>query len=137
VRKTQEATRCKEDNSKAKLAETKCSIETVDNAASPHDKREKNQAAKINGDVTTEQFTSKKSKEGGSNETATTAETIERDGQIEQSSSKEQNSIPKNNTQVNIGDSKPADDSKNEDLGKSGEQIQGNKSEVQKNKAET
>lgn len=135
VRKTQEATRCKEDNSKAKLAETKC-IETADNAASLHDKREKNQAAKINGDVTTEQFTSKKSKEGGSNETAI-AETTERDGQIEQSSSKEQNSISKNNTQVNISDSKPPDDSKNEDLGKSGEQIQGNKSEVQKNKAET
>lgn len=137
VRKAQEATRCKEDNSKAKPTETKCSVETTDNTASLHDKREKNQAAKINGDVITEQFTSKKSKEDGSNETATTAETTERDGQIERSSSKEQNSIPKNNTQVNINDSKPADDSKNEDLGKGGEQIQGNKSEVQKNKAET
>lgn len=137
-RKAQETTRCKEDNSKAKVTETKCSSETADNAASLHDKREKNQAAKINGDVTTEQFASKKSKEdGSSNETATTtAETSERDSQVERSTSKERNSIPKNNTQANINDS-PANDSKNEDLGKSGEQIQGNKSEVQKNKAET
>lgn len=134
ARKTQEATRCKEDNSKAKPMEMKCSSEAADNAVSLHDK---NQTAKINGDVTTEQFVSKKSKEDdSSDDTATTAQTIERDGQVERTSSKERNSISKSNTQANINDS-PADDSKKEDLDKSGEQIQGNKSEVQKNKAET
>ncbi|TGZ53543.1 uncharacterized protein [Temnothorax longispinosus] len=137
ARKTQEAARCKEDNSKAKLTETRCSVETAENAASLHDKRERSQAAKINGDVTTEQIASKKSKEDGSSDvTATKAEATERDGQVERPSSKERNNIPKNSTQANINDS-PADDSKNEDLGKSGEQIQGNKSEVQKSKAET
>lgn len=126
-----EAARGKED--KAKLAETKGSAETAD----PHDKKEKSQAAKINGDVTTEQLASKKSKQdGGSKDTATTAETAERDGQAERTSSKERNSVSKGNAQANINDS-PAADSKKEDLGKSGEQIQGNKSEVQKSKAET
>lgn len=127
----------KEDSSKAKLIETKCSEIAIDNAASLHDRKEKSQAAKINGDVTMEQLASKKSKEdNGSDETATIAETTERDGHVERSSPKERNGIPKSNTQANINDS-PADDSKSEDLGKSGEQIQGKKSEVQKNKAET
>jgi len=135
ARKAQDTARCKED--KAKLTEAKCNIEIADNAASLHDKKEKSQAAKINGDVTMEQFASKKSKEiNSSDETATTAEATERDGQVERSSSKERNSIPKSNTQANINDS-PPDDSKNENFGKSSEQIQGNKSEVQKNKAET
>ncbi|XP_012054367.1 PREDICTED: uncharacterized protein LOC105617422 [Atta cephalotes] len=133
ARKVQETTRYKEDNSKVKLTEAKCS-EVVDNIANLHDKKEKNQAAKINGDVTIEQFASKKSKEADNNdEKKTTAEKIELDGQ-ERSSPKERNSIPKINT-ANINDS--SDGSKNEDLNKSGEQIQGNKSEVQKNKAET
>ncbi|KAG5336369.1 BMI1 protein, partial [Acromyrmex charruanus] len=137
ARKVQETARYKEDSSKAKLTEAKCSVEVVDNVASLHDKKEKNQAAKINGDVTIEQFANKKSKEADSNdEKKTTAETSERDGQVERSSPKERNSIPKINTQANINDSS-ADGSKNEDLSKSGEQIQGNKSEVQKNKAET
>lgn len=138
ARKVQETARCKEDSSKAKLMEAKCSVEVADNAASLHDKKEKNQAAKINGDVTIEQFASKKSKEADSNDEkkTTTAETTEREGQVERSSPKERNSIPKSNTQANINDSS-ADGSKNEDLGKSSEQIQGNKSEVQKNKAET
>lgn len=134
----------KEDNSKAKPMETKCSVEIADNAANLHlhDKKEQNQAAKINinGDVTMEQFASKKSNGDNSNDemaTMTTAETIERDGHVERSSPKERNGIPKNNAQANINDS-PADNSKNEDaLGKSGEQIQGKKCEVQKNKAET
>ena len=134
ARKVQETTRYKEDSSKVKLTEAKCS-EVVDNVANLHDKKEKNQAAKINGDVTIEQFASKKSKEADNNdEKKTTAEKIELDGQ-ERSSPKERNSIPKINT-ANINDSS-ADGSKNEDLNKSSEQIQGNKSEVQKNKAET
>lgn len=123
ARRAQEATRAKED--KAKLAETKCSVGAAD-------RKERSQAAaKINGDVTTEQLASKKSKEdGGSDTVATATETTE---QVERTSSKERNSVSKSNTQANDS---PAGDSK-EDLGKSGEQIQGNKSEVQKHKAET
>lgn len=139
ARKAQETARCKEDNSKAKPAEAKSGGEVTDNAASLHanDKKEKSQAAKVNGDVTTEQLANKKSKEASGNEvTSTTAEKTDRDGQVERSSPKERNSIPKGNTLANISDS-PADDSKSEDHGKSGEQIQGNKSEVQKSKAET
>ncbi|XP_011642355.1 mucin-5AC-like [Pogonomyrmex barbatus] len=130
MQKAQEAARCKEDNSKAK-----CSVETVDNTASLHDKKEKNQTNKINGDVTMEQFANKKSKEDGRSEETTTTET-ERNDQVERSSSKERNNIPKNNVQANINDLS-VDNFKNEDLSKSGEQIQGKKSEVQKNKAET
>ncbi|XP_011163365.1 uncharacterized threonine-rich GPI-anchored glycoprotein PJ4664.02 [Solenopsis invicta] len=131
AQKVQETMRCKEDNSKAKSTETKCSVE-IDNATNPHDKKEKNQAAKINGDVTAEQFASKKSKED--NDSGEPVEKTERDCQVERS--KDRNSSPKNNTQADISDS-PANNSKSEDFGKSGEQIQGNKSEVQKSKAET
>ncbi|XP_012522719.2 serine-rich adhesin for platelets [Monomorium pharaonis] len=136
ARKAQETAQCKDDNSRTKSMETKCSIQVADNVAISHDKKEKNQVAKINGDVTTEQFTNKKSKEdNGNDETATTVETTKRDCQVERFSSKERNSISKSNTQANVSIS-PADDSKSEDLGKSDE-IQGNKSEVQKSKAET
>ncbi|KYN04429.1 PREDICTED: mucin-17-like [Cyphomyrmex costatus] len=137
ARKVQETARCIEDNSKAKLMEAKCSVEVADNTSSLYDKKEKNQAAKINGDVTIEQFANKKSKEADCNDKkTTTAETTEREGHVERSSPKERNNIPKSNTQTNVNDSL-ADSTKSENLGKSGEQIQGNKSEVQKNKAET
>ncbi|KAL0118424.1 hypothetical protein PUN28_009231 [Cardiocondyla obscurior] len=139
-RKIQEATRCKEDHSISKHTDTKCNNEAADNVSSLNDEKEKNQAAKINGDVvTTEQLTNKKSKEDGSNNEAIKTTETERDvntSQVQRSTAKERNSIPKNNTQTSINDS-PADDSKKEDFGKSSEQIQGNKSEVQKNKAET
>lgn len=130
----------KEESPKTKPTEARCSAEIVDSAVSPPpDKKEKNQAAKINGDVTvTEQFASKKSKEANGNDEATApaTETTERDGQVERSSSRERcGSIPNSNAQANnIGDSSPANESKND---KGGEQIQGKKSEVQRNKAET
>lgn len=137
AQKTQETmTRShKEESPKAKSAEARCSTEIIDSAVSSQspDKKEKNQAAKVNGDVTTEQLTSKKSKEANDNDETTKAatETTERDsGQVERSASKERCSAQANN----ISDSSPASESKSD---KSGEQIQGKKSEVQRNKAET
>lgn len=135
----QETTRGpKEENPKAKATEARCSAEIADNAVSPSpDKKEKNQAARVNGDVTTDQFASKNSKEANSSDEVTTpvTETTERDGQIERSSSRERSSIPNSNAQDNnISDSSSANESKND---KSSEQIQGKKSEVQRNKAET
>ncbi|XP_029659657.1 uncharacterized protein LOC115233408 isoform X1 [Formica exsecta] len=127
----------KEESSKAKPTEARCSAEIVDNAMGPSpDKKEKNQAARVNGDVTTDQFASKNPKEANSDEVTTPmTETTERDCQVERSSSRERNSIPNSNAQDNnISDSSSANESKND---KSGEQIQGKKSEVQRNKAET
>ncbi|XP_072754776.1 uncharacterized protein [Anoplolepis gracilipes] len=132
---TQETARgLKEESPKAKPTETSSNAEMTE-SSSP-DKKEKNQAAKVNGDVTTDQFANKKSKEANSDEATTpVTETTERDDQVERSSSRERSSIPNSNAQDNnIGDSSPANESKND---KSGEQIQGKKSEVQRNKAET
>lgn len=134
VQKIQETARNKEESgqaSKSKIVES----------ASPSDKKEKNQATKINGDVTTEHFGNKKSKEYNKDETSkmttSTQETTEREGQVERSSSRERNnSIQKSNAQTAINDS-PANDSKIEDLGKTSDQIQDKKSETQRNKAET
>ncbi|XP_020289352.1 mucin-5AC-like [Pseudomyrmex gracilis] len=133
---TQETARCKEESSKPKLVDTKCVVEIADNTVSSPDKKEKNQAAaKINGDVTTEQFAKTKSKENNGDETTATTETTESGGQDECSSLREHNN-PKNNAQANVSNS-PMNISKNEDLGKTSDQIQGKKSEVQRNKAET
>lgn len=138
VQKAQETTQSREENSKTKLTETRCGTDIADNTASSPDKKQKNQAAKINGDVTMEKHVSKKSAEDNVNETAKPLETTARDSQAvqERSSSREENGNPKSNVQTNINNS-PASDSKNEDLGKTNEQIQGKKSEVQKSKAET
>lgn len=136
MQKTLETARCKEESSKPKFVDTKCGVEIADNTVSSPDKKEKNQAAaKINGDVTTEQFAKAKSKENNSDETTATTETTELGGQDERSSPRERNN-PKNNAQANVNNS-PMNISKNEDLGKTSEQIQGKKSEVQRNKAET
>ncbi|XP_014475956.1 PREDICTED: polycomb group protein Psc-like [Dinoponera quadriceps] len=118
----------------------------IADGSSPTDKKEKNQTTKVNGDVTTEHFGSKKSKEYNNEQTTTTTtttkpptptqETTEREGQVERSSPRERNSIQRNNAPTAVNDSS-ANDSKAEDLGKTGEQIQGKKSEVQRNKAET
>lgn len=135
AQEVQEATRCREENSTAKLPEAKYDAENVENSASSApDKKEK---TKVNGDVTTEQLASKKSKEGN-DETAASTETTERNDQAERSSSKERNGIPKSN-QAQSGVNNPATESvKNEDLCRTtGEQIQGKKLEAQKSKAET
>lgn len=134
MQKAQETTQSREESSRTKLTEVRCNTDIADNISS--DKKQKNQAAKINGDVATEQHVSKKSTEDNINEVAIPVETTERDGQVERSSSREENSNVKNNIQTNINNS-TASDSKNEDFGKTNEQIQGKKSEVQKNKAET
>ncbi|XP_011330430.2 mucin-17 isoform X2 [Ooceraea biroi] len=134
AQKVQEAARSREESSTAKLPEAKC--DAVDNvASSASDKKEK---TKVNGDVTAEQFTNKKSKEG-SDETLASAETAERDDQAERSPSKERNGISKSNqAQSGVKDLAASESVKNEDLGKTtGEQIQGKRTEAQKNKAET
>lgn len=130
-RTTQETARPKEESPKKPATEAADSV-----VSSPPDKKEKNQTAKVNGDVTTDQFASKKSKEANGNDEATTPvmEATEREGQVERSSSRERGSIPNSNAQDNnIGDSSPASESKND----KGSEIQGKKSEVQRNKAET
>lgn len=136
-RDTDPARSPKEENPK-KPTEARSSAEMADNVMNPPpDKKEKNQAAKVNGDVTTDQFASKKSKEANSSDEVTTpgTETTERDGQVERSSSRERSSIPNSNAQDNnISDSSPGSESKSD---KSSEQIQGKKSEMQRNKAET
>jgi len=136
----QENARCREENSTkntTKLPETKCADDIVDNIASnTPDKKEK---TKVNGDVTTEQFTNKTPKENNDETTAST-ETGKSDDQTEpRSSSKERNGIPKSNQAQSGVNDPPANESvKNEDLGKTtSEQIQGKRSETQKNKAET
>jgi len=132
----QEATRCREENSTTKLPEAKCVDDVVDNVASSTlDKKEK---TKVNGDVTTEQFTNKTSKEDNDETTAST-ETGKSDDQTERSTSKERNGIPKSNqAQSGINDLPANESVKNEDLSKTtSEQIQGKRSETQKNKAET
>ncbi|EFN85331.1 uncharacterized protein LOC105182439 [Harpegnathos saltator] len=154
---TQESARSREEvgqASKPKVAEN----------MSPTDKKEKNQTTKVNGDVTTEHFGSKKSKEYNNDETTVTTttttttatttttmvataatttvattpiqETTERENQAERSSPRERNNIHKSNSQAAVNDSS-TNDSKTEDLGKTSEQIQGKKSEAQRNKAET
>ncbi|XP_032670522.1 serine-rich adhesin for platelets-like [Odontomachus brunneus] len=133
AQKAQDAARSKEESGQASK------LKTVDSANSA-DKKEKNQTTKVNGDVTTEQFNTKKSKEYNNDETTKTTtsmqETTERDNQVERSSPRERNSIQKSNAQAAVNDSS-ANDSKAEDLGKTSEQIQGKKSEAQRNKAET
>lgn len=136
-RTTQETARPKDESPKAKPTQARSSTEVADSVVNPlPDKKEKNQTAKVNGDVTTDQFASKKSKEANSSDEVTpVTEMTERESQVERSSSRERSSIPNSNAQDNnVSDSSPASESKND---KSSEQIQGKKSEVQRNKAET
>lgn len=133
AQKAQGAARSKEESGQA-------SKPKIVDSANPADKKEKNQTTKVNGDVTTEHFSTKKSKEYNNDETmkttTSTQETTERENQVERSSPRERNSIQKSNAQAAVNNSS-ANDSKAEDLGKTNEQMQGKKSEAQRNKAET
>lgn len=131
AQRTTQEVRSKEESPQKPAPEA---VESV--LSSSADKKEKNQTAKVNGDVSTDQFASKKSKEANGSDEATTPamEASEREAQVERASSRERGSIPNSNAQDNnIGDSSPASESKSD---KSSE-IQGKKSEVQRNKAET
>lgn len=130
----EENIRCKDENDhilKEKLVELKQSIEITD-IANLTDQKETN-VTKVNGEVTNERFEIKKSKEDN-NEEAVTGQTIEQDKQVEQSSSRERNSMLKSNAQTNINDLIEKNEHKNDDIGRSNEQAQGKKSDVQRNK---